>query len=172
METIAVEIRPLVEHELALLEQHIGFDWASARRHRDRLARQREGKVVYFVAWLGDLPVGHGLLKWEGSEDEPIASGLDRCPNVEDLFVIPDQRSRGIGSQLLGRAERLAVRHGFPQIGLSVAVDNPRARSLYERRGYKDAGFSQYETRWSYLDREGRERQVRDLSYYLVKRLG
>lgn len=167
-----VDIRPIAAQELGLIEHHIGFDWAASGKHRDRLTRQRADGVVYLVAWLGNLPVGHGLLKWNGSDDEPMSSELDGCPEFEDLFVVPHHRSRGMGSELLGRAEILAARKGYRQIGLAVAIDNHRARSLYERRGYVDAGSGEHRTSWTYLDADGLERQAREACHYLVKPLG
>ena len=133
--------------------------------------RQRADGVVYLVAWLGNLPVGHGLLKWDGSDDEPMSSELDGCPDIEDLFVVPEHRSRGIGSELLSHAEILAAQNGYRQIGLAVAIDNPRAMSLYERRGYVDAGFGEHRTSWAYLDADGLERQAIEVCHYLVKPL-
>ena len=44
------------------------------------------------------------LLEWDGIEDEPIRSGLLDCPNLEDLFVMLEFRSRDIGSMLLDEA--------------------------------------------------------------------
>ena len=98
MDKMAVEIRPLAGEEIGLLEQHVAF--GPPEKHRERFARQRKGTVVYLVAWRENLPVGHALLKWDGSTDEPMASELDSCPDTEDLFVSPNHRSRGIGSQL------------------------------------------------------------------------
>ncbi len=166
-----VDIRPIVAQELGLIEQHISFDWAASGKHRDRLMCQRAGGVVYLVAWLGNLPVGHGLLKWDGTNDEPMSSELDGCPDIEDLFVVPQHRSRGVGAELLGHAEILVAQDGYRHMGLAVAIDNPRARSLYERKGYVDTGLGEHRTSWTYLDSDGLERQAREVCHYLVKPL-
>ena len=88
----------------------------------------------------------------------PMVSGLSDCPDVEDLFVGSEYRSRGIGSRLLDAAESLAVGKGYSRIGLGVSIDNARARSLYERRGYEDSEFGEYRVGDRYVDRDGRER--------------
>ncbi len=93
----ASEVRPLARSELGLVEAHINLDWAAAGKHRDRLDRQDRGEVLYFIAWRGATPSGHLLLEWGGAEDEPISSSLLDCPTLEDLFVMPEVRSRGIG---------------------------------------------------------------------------
>jgi len=168
---LAVEIKPVAEEELGLLERHIGFDWAAPGKHRERFARQQEGKVVYLLAWHGNLPVGHVLVQWQGTTDDPILSQLVDCPNLEDLFVAPDYRSRGVGSQLLEASEALAKRKWYSRIGLGVAIDNPRARSLYQRQGYNDAGFREYTTGGHYVDRDGQDKTWEEVCKYLIKQL-
>ena len=167
----AVDIRPIAEEEVALLERHINYDWAASGKHSERLLRQQEGRAVYLVAWHADLPIGHALVKWDGSDEEGVSSQLHGCPDIEDLFVVPDHRSRGVGSLILGHAESLALHRGCPQIGLGVDVDNPRGRCLYELRGYRDAGFGELRTSWYYLDRDGRRRRATEVYNYLVKPL-
>ena len=171
MDRTEFAIKPLAEREVALVAQQINFDWAASGKHADRFRRQQEGHVVYFVAWVGELAVGHALIKWRGSDVETISSQLLGCPDIEDLYVVPDYREAGIGSSLLSHAERLAIRHGYRQIGLGVDVTNPRARRLYERLGYSDSGFGEHRTSWYYLDREGREQLTTEVCNYLVKPL-
>ena len=169
MEPLTVEIKPIAGEELGLVERHISFDWAAPGKHRDRLVRQQAGEVVYLVAWDGDLPVGHALLKWNGTTDEPMVFRLRGCPDIEDLFVSPEHRSRGIGSQLLDAAESLAVGKGYSRIGLGVSINNPRARSLYGHRGYEGSEFGEYREAGRYVDRDGRERSWEDVCNYLIK---
>lgn len=166
-----LHIRPLAEEEAALVEQHINFDWAASGKHADRVSRQQAGNAVYLVAWLGSLPVGHALIEWGGSDVENVLSQLHNCPDIEDLFVVPSCRSQGIGPLILDHAEGLSIQHGYNQIGLGVDVNNRRARRLYQRLGYIDAGFGEYRTGWYYLDREGRKQLATEVCNYLVKPL-
>ena len=168
---IDYEIRPLAEEEIGLLERYINFDWAASGKHRERFVKQQGGRVVYPVAWHENAPVGHALLQWDGSTDELIAPELDHCPDIEDLFVSPDYRSKGIGSQLLDFAESLARRERYSRIGLGVGIDNPQARSLYEHRGYRDSGLGEYVTGGRYIDRDGREESWEEICNYLIKQL-
>ena len=156
---------------MELLEQHIAFDWAALDKHRKRLRMQEEDNAVYLVAWHVRLPIGHAFVKWDGPIDHPIVSRLDGCPDVEDLFVSPNLRSRGVGSRLLDAAERLVNQKGYSQIGLGVDAGNARARALYNRRAYKDAGFEEYTIRWQYVDRDGKEQWAVENCNYLIKRL-
>src|SRR5438128_2099226 len=133
-----ITIRPLREEEIDLLEQ-MNEGWPYRRPlelHRERFAMQQAGEAVYFFAWDGRAPVGHALLRWRGTFRYQGTSELERCAHVSDLFVVPRYWSRGIGTSLMDTLEALATRQGYIQVGLSVAVDNTRARSLYARRGY------------------------------------
>ena len=158
MSPLPVVVRPLAPDELTLLERHVDQDFGNRGKHRTRLALQEQGQATYLVAWLAGLPVGHALIRWEGAEAEAVRSGLAGCPDVEDLFVVPGLRSSGIGSQLLEAAERLAGDRGRDRIGMSVDVANARARALYERRGYRDAGLGTFVLRGTWVDRDGAER--------------
>jgi GNAT superfamily N-acetyltransferase len=168
---LPVSVRPLAREELVLLERHVEQDFGNRDKHRVRLALQEEGRAVYLVAWLSGLPVGHTLVRWAGAEAEPAHSRLAGCPAVEDLFVVPSLRSTGIGSQLLDAAERLARENGYGRIGMSVDVANGRARALYERRGYADAGLGTFVLRGSWVDRDGSPRAFAESCTYLVRTL-
>ena len=87
MVRLAVEIRPLSEAQLASVERHINFDWGNPRKHRERLSRQQWGEATYLVAWHEHNPVGHVFVTWARSDDEPVVSVLDNCPDLQDLFV-------------------------------------------------------------------------------------
>jgi GNAT superfamily N-acetyltransferase len=167
--TLAAQIRTLEEAHMAALA---GEGALGPRvKHQDRLERQARGAVVYLVAWERDRPVGHVLVKWAGAQEEPVASGLQACPDLEDLLVVPDRRSQGTGSRLLVRAEELALARGYRQVGLSVGLTETAVRSWYERLGYHDAGLGSYWERGDYVDEHGRRHQWEEEVRYLVKQL-
>lgn len=74
------DIRPLAEEDIELLDQHMPF--GATEKHRERLGKQQEGKIVYRVVSHGNLPVGQALLRWDGSPDEPMAARLHSCPEM------------------------------------------------------------------------------------------
>lgn len=166
---VEVEIRPLAEKEIGLLEQQLAS--GPPEKHQERLLMQQQGEAVYLVAWLDRLPVGHVLLRWAGSPHGAVASRLLDCPDIEDLWVSPEYRSRGIGSRLMDAAEALVRQRGYARVGLGVAVDNVRARSLYQRRGYRESGLGEFEHGTLYVDEQGRRRAGREIDTYLIKDL-
>jgi len=55
---------------------------------------------------------------------------------LEDLFVIPAARSKGVATALMSHAESFARETGAERLTLATAHDNHRAQSLYNRLGY------------------------------------
>lgn len=56
---------------------------------------------------------------------------------MDGIAVDPAERSRGIGGLLLREIEAVAVEQGCRRIRLDVVAENPRARALYERYGFR-----------------------------------
>ncbi len=167
---LCCEIRPSTENELPLLDAHLDPN-RLAGRHADRLRQQQQGRLTYLVAWHGGVPIGHTIVRWTGALDEFVMRRIRNCAHIEDLFVMPKHRSQGVGGRILACAERLAAERGFRQIGLAVGIDNPRARSLYERSDYADTGFGVFRIGGSYRDTNGNLRHWQEDCEYLVKRL-
>lgn len=169
MVATAVAISPVSEEDIRLLDLHLMS--ARPEKHRERIRVQREGHGVYLVARHGGVPVGHLLLLWIGAHLEPMASQLRGCPHIEDLYVHPVYRSQGVGSRLLAVAESLAEERGYGRVGLGVGIDNPRARSLYERTGFRDSMLGPYRHGSAYVDAGGRQRFGSEVDIYMVKEL-
>lgn len=104
-------------------------DLRRARRFlRDRLA---SGESVVFLARQPGQSVGLAQLYPSFSS---IRLGREWILN--DLFVVPEARRRGVGSALLARCERWISETGAVGAWLDTAVDNP-AQHLYAGRGWK-----------------------------------
>jgi GNAT superfamily N-acetyltransferase len=169
LEGDTTEIRAAAPADLPVLERELPM--ATPARHRECLAQQAEGAITYLLAWRGTSPVGHGLVHWSGPRDATIAARLPGCPEIYNLGVTEALRSRGIGGRILAGLEALAAGRGHPRVGLGVALANPRARRLYERLGYRDAGAPRYVDRWHRLDAAGAHHLVEDPCVFLVKEL-
>ena len=57
------------------------------------------------------------------------------CLHLEDLFVLPEYRGRGIGLRLLRAVAAEAVARGFPRLDWNVLDWNVSAIGFYERQG-------------------------------------
>ncbi|WP_414507848.1 GNAT family N-acetyltransferase [Streptomyces sp. NEAU-L66] len=77
---------------------------------------------------------------------EPVAiGGVDHRARPDagllwQLAVLPALQSCGIGSVLIAAAEERIRGRGVHRAELAVEEDNPRARALYERLGYRTYG--------------------------------
>ncbi|HYA58314.1 MAG TPA: GNAT family N-acetyltransferase [Thermoplasmata archaeon] len=113
------------------------------RAAREFLAdRLRKGESTVFVARRGRETVGFMQLYPTFS-----SNALRPLWILNDLFVVPSARRRGVAARLLDRAKQLATETGAESVVLETAVDNP-AQRLYEACGWKlDREFLHYEWR-------------------------
>jgi ribosomal protein S18 acetylase RimI-like enzyme len=59
---------------------------------------------------------------------------------MDGVFVAPQSRGMGVGSQLLDAIVGHAATEGLHEVRLDVIDTNPRARALYERKGFVATG--------------------------------
>jgi GNAT superfamily N-acetyltransferase len=55
---------------------------------------------------------------------------------LEDMIIAPEQRSQGLGQQLLNAAITFAREQGCLRITLLTDADNQRAQQFYQRQGF------------------------------------
>lgn len=96
---------------------------------------------VIFLAELGGQPAGFTQLY-------PLFSSvrMRRVWLLNDLYVAPEARRRGVGEALLEAARSFAAGDGAVAIQLATELDNAGAQALYERLGYRrDTAFATHE---------------------------
>lgn len=103
------------------------------------VGRLRPQRVWYFGAIDSSIPVGTATL-FEGAG----------VAGIYDVEVIPSHRGRGIATQLVLAAMRLAGEHGFKTMVLSATA---AGQGVYERLGFREVGVL---SSWRY----GRMRQM------------
>jgi ribosomal protein S18 acetylase RimI-like enzyme len=163
-----LEIRPIVETDLALLAAT--FDEGTPEQPEDGLARRREGSGDFVIAFLDGVPVGYLALYWEAEPNAP-PEWHGTVPNLSAFIVLEKYRSRGIGTEMMRDAERLTRQAGFLRLGLGVGVDNQRARSLYARLGYVDAGLPEVTDGGSFRLWDGTMHEWQETWRFMVKDL-
>jgi GNAT superfamily N-acetyltransferase len=79
----------------------------------------------------GGAPVGFAFLSLRPAiwYDGPVSQ-------LEELYVVPDLRSQGIGTQLLELSRRLVRELGSPEMHIGVDEVDVDTRRFYERHGY------------------------------------
>ncbi len=118
--------------QMAELAQQLGYA-STAEDVAARTAPMREsaGHAVFVAELTGGQIAGWiGMFIYRAVEAEARAE-------VSGLVVDAHMRSRGIGQQLLERAEQWARDKGCRTIGLRTNVIRERAHVFYERQGYQ-----------------------------------
>jgi GNAT superfamily N-acetyltransferase len=87
---------------------------------------------VVLLAWEGERAVGVAALSYAF----PIEVG-QRTAWLEELFVEPAFRGRGIGTELLRAALEIAESAGAVAVDLEIVAGHERAERLYSRFGFK-----------------------------------
>lgn len=162
-----IALRPLREADLARLE--LSLRSSPCGSHAEDVAWQDEGGGNVLIAWMGERPVGSGLIRWAGPRDPAVERMLPNCPEIFRLGVAEDARSRGAGTALLRGLEELAWVRGFRRVGLGVGLGNEGARRLYDRLGYRSAGTPSYVDRWEEPRPDGTRRIEEEGCQFLVK---
>ena len=104
----------------------------------DRLERRQS---TVFLALDGGRAVGFTQLY-------PSFSSVSAAPIwiLNDLYVAPEARGRGVGHALMAAAQGLAAETAAARLTLSTGRTNTTAQRLYEREGYRrDEDFVVYE---------------------------
>jgi ribosomal protein S18 acetylase RimI-like enzyme len=162
-----VIVRPLVKKDLPALEWDGEFTHFR-RLYADSYEKMRQGENLMWVAELpGTGIIGQVFIQLICSRPE-LANGCTHA-YFYSFRVQPAFRNLGLGSMMIEIVEDDLRRRGFSTITLNVAKDNPRARELYERHGYKVTG--QEPGVWSYLDHEGLWRHVNEPAWRMEKAL-
>ncbi len=119
---------PVVLHDIPASRHEAVFDeFMRGSAYTDGVILEADGKTVGFgiTAKTYSREAG-GMVLW-----------------LEELYILPEYRSRGLGREFFAYAEGYARENGYARIRLEVEEDNVRAVSLYERLGYLPLEYKQ-----------------------------
>ena len=86
-----------------------------------------------WVALVEGVPVGYLLGVYVFSLEH-----LGLTAEIDEFFVLRDQRGRGVGVEMLRIAESEFLRAGCTNVSLQLSRDNDSARAFYQRHGYAE----------------------------------
>jgi diamine N-acetyltransferase len=131
-------IRPVREEDVETLFELI-LELATYEKLRDQVKGDAEelARSLFeartaeaLLAEAGGVPVGYAIVCGTFSSFE-CRAGLW----IEDLYVRPDGRERGVGRALLARVAAMAVERGCPRVEWAVLNWNELALDFYDGLG-------------------------------------
>lgn len=161
-----LRIRVAREEDLPALEWE-GEYTHFRRLYQDIFRSAQRGEAVLWVAELEGKIIGQLFVQLSSGRPE-LADG-ERRAYIYGFRVRSEYRRRGVGTRMMNAAEMDLVKRGYRLVTLNVNRDNPGARRLYERLGYRVVGSE--EGRWSYVDDRGQRREVHEPAWRMEKNL-
>jgi ribosomal protein S18 acetylase RimI-like enzyme len=156
----AADLANLVEFASEGLSLYLWTQLAGPGRDPWEIGRQRVSSETLGVSYRNSLIaermgttigvlIGYPLGVEPEHNDEtlpallvPLHELMSLAPNtwyVHVLAAYREQRGRGLGTALLGVADKLAASAGASGLSLIVSDTNTGARRLYERNGFREA---------------------------------
>jgi GNAT superfamily N-acetyltransferase len=143
-----IEIRPArtdeIEEMLPLIRAYCEFyevepdDEGLRSMFQTLISSPEQGTV--FIARDGDTAAGFATLDWKWSSLKAARIGY-----LEDLFVAPESRGRGIADALIAKCVERCREEGRPALEWLTAPDNHRAQRVYDRTGAEAGTYLEYD---------------------------
>lgn len=110
-------------------------------------AENLAGWRLTLLALEGDTVLGYGNLLLKSYFEPFHAQGI---PEINDLNVVTNRQSQGLGRRLIEELEAEALGRGYAQIGIGVVLhpDYDRAQRLYPSLGYLRDNTGIHPTQW------------------------
>lgn len=132
-----IEVRPCTEDDLSEI---YSIEWANFYipwapfALRDYL---RVGLGTFLVATDGNEVLGYAIATLE----KLIVQRIIERGHLLKLVVKEEHRSKGVGSSLLKAMINRMKQRNVEEIFLEVRVENPQARKLYQKFGFRDREY-------------------------------
>jgi ribosomal-protein-alanine N-acetyltransferase len=129
-----VRLRPMTKADMAAiiaLEQELFPEDAWTPEMFAAEFTQPASRRLYLVAEAANTLIGYAGMMFTGGSQADVVT----------LAVNPARWGRGTGTALLTALVDEAGKRGYEEVLLEVREDNPRARQLYRRHGFTEAGI-------------------------------
>ncbi|MFA5203648.1 MAG: GNAT family N-acetyltransferase [Lentisphaeria bacterium] len=90
-----------------------------------------------YVAYDADQPIGYIVFYIRNYGENPFRYSYKGI-SVDQLSVIKEYQNRGIGSQLMKKAEAMGREIGASQIELTFWDKNTEAKKFYNKKGFEE----------------------------------
>jgi GNAT superfamily N-acetyltransferase len=121
---------------LTLIERYWDFEEIAGldAQRTEPLLRRLFGTPALGAAWVAEAQgqlLGYVIVVQVLSLEH---QGL--MAEIDEFFVVPEARARGVGTALLAAVETALAASGCVRVQLQLGVANPKARAFYERQGF------------------------------------
>lgn len=106
----------------------------NAKEFFHKLTEQTEGYC--FVAEVDGQLVGY-----TNGEEKYIPFCKSRYFEIDNLGVIPEQKGKGVGKQLMLSLMEWAKQHGFERVSVNCYIKNQEALDFYRRNGFTEVAI-------------------------------
>ena len=138
-----MHLRPATPDDEAFLVEV----YSKNREHEFAFAGWDEAALQQFLEMQYRMRKSAQAMQYEAPEYWVIESDASRVGalitsrtpdelKLVDIAILPDYQGRGLGGTVISELQRQAMEAGVP-IVLHVDLTNPRARTLYEKMGFR-----------------------------------
>lgn len=164
----ALRVREVEPGDLARLERDLPS--GPAQVHRAHLRSVQTGATTYLAARERGQARGTGVIRWSGPVGQRARSRYAEVPEIAHLQVGERHSGKGVGSAIIAAAESMIAGRSHAQAAVGVDRENPRARALYLRLGYRPTGLIDT-LGYTWVDPEGVKHPEVEHIELLVKQL-
>ena len=136
----AVSFRPAVDADipqlLALIQRYWDFEGIARFKgpQVESLLRKLLITPALGVAWVAEAQAQ--LLGYAIGVQVLSLEHQGLIGEIDEFFVLPEARSRGVGTALLAALEGALAGSGCVRLELQLGVANRKARAFYQRQGF------------------------------------
>jgi GNAT superfamily N-acetyltransferase len=137
-----LQVRRATSDDVPILSPLVGAYWAfegispfDSPRVSAQLAQLlRESRLgCAWLAFVDGEPVGYLLAVYVFSLEY-----LGLTAEIDEFFVLPEQRGHGVGAEMVRIAELEFIHAGCTKVSLQLSRGNDSARAFYRRHGYAE----------------------------------
>ncbi len=149
-----------------------GDDVGHLRILQERCERMADERGLLLVAWCDGKAVGHIYLWWEPADEAELRKRLTDVPLLMNLWVHKSWRRRGIGTDLVKRAEQELRKRAHRRVALGVELDNKTAIKFYLGRNYDPWPYGDLKTHYDEFTPDGHHEIGAEVCAVYMKELG
>jgi diamine N-acetyltransferase len=120
-------------------DRDLDLNWAQSeaggKKYFTELLNNQDS--ICIIAEDGDRPIGY-----LAACPQEVSYRLSKCIEIENMGVIPEYQSFGIGSRLIAECSRIAKERGFQKIYVNAYSKNLKAIKFYKRNEFSEIDLS------------------------------